>query len=37
MSYREGEPGGRGEGQWHWKLSAVDLVDGDDDGLAPGG
>jgi hypothetical protein len=27
MSYREGESGGRGKGQWLWKLPVVDLVD----------
>ena len=29
MSYREGETGGRGKGQWLWKLPVVDLA-GDD-------
>jgi hypothetical protein len=29
MSYREGEIGERGKGQWLWKLPIVDLVDGD--------
>jgi hypothetical protein len=29
MSYREGETGERGKGQWFWKLPVVDLVDGD--------
>ena len=29
MSYREGETGGRGKGQWLWKLPVVDLVDDD--------
>jgi hypothetical protein len=27
MSYREGETGERGKGQWLWKLPVVDLVD----------
>jgi RecA-family ATPase len=27
MSYREGETGSRGRGQWLWKLPVVDLVD----------
>jgi hypothetical protein len=27
MSYREGGSGGRGKGQWLWKLPVVDLVD----------
>jgi RecA-family ATPase len=27
MSYREGEAGRRGKGQWLWKLPVVDLVD----------
>ncbi|MBA2715246.1 MAG: AAA family ATPase, partial [Rubrobacteraceae bacterium] len=29
ISYREGEAGKRGKGQWLWKLPVVDLVDGD--------
>ncbi len=29
MSYREGESGSRGRGQWLWKLPVVDLVDDD--------
>jgi hypothetical protein len=29
ISYREGETGERGKGQWFWKLPVVDLVDGD--------
>jgi AAA domain len=29
ISYREGETGERGKGQWLWKLPLVDLVDGD--------
>jgi AAA domain len=29
-SYREGERGGRGKGQWLWKLAEVDLVEGGD-------
>lgn len=29
ISYREGETGERGKGQWLWKLPVVDLVDGD--------
>ena len=29
MSYREGETGSRGRGQWLWKLPVVDLVDDD--------
>jgi hypothetical protein len=29
MSYREGETGSRGKGQWLWKLPVVDLVDDD--------
>ena len=29
LSYREGEAGSRGKGQWLWKLPVVDLVDGD--------
>jgi hypothetical protein len=28
-SYREGERGGRGKGQWLWKLPVVDLVEDD--------
>ena len=28
ISYREGESGVRGKGQWLWKLPVVDLVDG---------
>jgi hypothetical protein len=27
MSYREGETGERGKGQWLWKLPVVDLID----------
>jgi hypothetical protein len=27
ITYREGESGGRGKGQWFWKLPVVDLVD----------
>src|SRR5215217_7378050 len=29
ITYREGETGGRGKGQWLWKLSMVDLVEDD--------
>jgi hypothetical protein len=29
ISYREGEAGERGKGQWLWKLPVVDLIDGD--------
>jgi hypothetical protein len=29
ISYREGETGSRGKGQWLWKLPVVDLVDDD--------
>ena len=29
MSYREGETGSRGKGQWLWKLPVVDLVEGE--------
>jgi hypothetical protein len=35
MSYREGESGGRGRGQWLWKLPVVDLVDDDITDLCP--
>jgi hypothetical protein len=31
-SYREGESGGRGKGQWLWKLPVVDLVENDKGG-----
>jgi hypothetical protein len=29
ISYREGETGERGKGQWLWRLPVVDVVDGD--------
>ena len=35
MSYREGETGGRGKGQWLWKLPVVDVVDDIKDVRAP--
>ena len=35
MSYREGETGERGKGQWLWKLPVVDLVDDIKDTRAP--
>jgi RecA-family ATPase len=35
MSYREGETGSRGKGQWLWKLPFVDLVDDFKDATVP--
>jgi RecA-family ATPase len=35
MSYREGETGERGKGQWLWKLPVVDLVDDIKDATYP--
>src|SRR5829696_8187606 len=35
MSYREGETGERGKGQWLWKLPVVDLVDDVKDATEP--
>jgi len=35
MSYREGETGERGKGQWLWKLPVVDLVDDIKDATEP--
>jgi hypothetical protein len=35
MSYREGETGERGKGQWLWKLPVVDLVDDIKDANTP--
>src|SRR5215216_767496 len=35
MSYREGETGERGKGQWVWKLPVVDLVDNIKDANTP--
>lgn len=35
MSYKEGETGERGKGQWLWKLPVVDLVDDIKDATVP--